>query len=152
MEKNEFVRMCDRRLKDIRTEYGFSQEKMAQILGYSKKTIVEIEKARSSLGWTGSVALCTMFPNSTMIADAFGGKPTDMIMAIAFDGNEPEYPVTMGGKVWWKDIIREKDYCIQQNILSHHYRILDHKNRRICSSFDWSSIQQRYQSLQDEQS
>ncbi len=144
MNRLEFVLKCNRKLKLVRTEYEFSQEKMAAILGLSKKTIVEIEKERSSLGWTGSVALCSIFSSSEILSATFGGKPTDIIMALAFDGHEPTYPKTMGGKIWWKTIQSENGLKIQQNIISQHYRILDSEDRRICSSFELEHIKERF--------
>jgi len=140
MDRIEFVAKCSGKLKLVRTEYSYSQDKIALILGISKKTIVEIEKGRSSLGWTGSVALCTIFTNSEILSATFGGKQTDIIMALAFDGHEPNYPKTMGGKVWWKIIEESNNYKIQQNIISKHYRILDSADRRVCSSFDLEQI------------
>ena len=53
MNRAEFIREMDTQLKLVRTEYGYTQEMMASILGLSKKTLVEIEKGRSSLGWMG---------------------------------------------------------------------------------------------------
>jgi DNA-binding XRE family transcriptional regulator len=50
MNKNEFIKLLDGKLKLIRTEYGLTQDKMASVLGISKKTLVEIEKNRKSLG------------------------------------------------------------------------------------------------------
>jgi len=144
MDRNEFIEICNKKIKLIRTEYNFSQEKMAEILGISKKTLVEIEKGRSSLGWTGSVALCTIFPNSEIFAAAFGGGTADIIMALAFNGDEPHYPKTMGGKVWWQSIDVEKGFKIQQNIISRHYRILDKNDCRICSSLDFENIRERF--------
>ena len=64
MDRNEFIRKADEKLKLVRTEYGYNQEKMADILGLSKKTLVQIEKGRSSLGWSGAVVLCTIFERS----------------------------------------------------------------------------------------
>ena len=147
MTRTEFINKCNEKLKLVRTEYNYSQDRFAHILGLSKKTIVEIEKGRSSLGWNGSVALCAIFGNSEILAAVFGGKPTDIIMALAFDGNEPIYPKTMGGKVWWKNIREESGYTIQQNIISQHYRILNGENRRICSSFDFAAIETRFEAL-----
>jgi DNA-binding XRE family transcriptional regulator len=144
MDRLEFVNKCNEKLKLVRTEYGYSQDKMALILGISKKTIVEIEKMRSSLGWVGSVALCTIFSNSEILSATFGGKQTDIIMALAFDGHEPNYPKTMGGKVWWNIIKTSGSYKIQQNIISQHYRILDEYNRRVCSTFDYNYILERF--------
>lgn len=104
---------------------------------------MEIEKGRSSLGWIGSVALCTVFGNSEILSGVFGGKPTDIIMALAFDGNEPVYPKTMGGKIWWSFVKERNGFKIQQNIISQHYRLLDNEDRRVCSSFVLSEIEER---------
>ena len=135
MEKREFVSICDAKVKLVRAEYSLSQDKMALMLGISKKTLVEIEKGRSSLGWTGSVALCTIFGNSEVIAGVFGGKPHDIILALAWNGSEPAYPQTMGGRVWWQTIMENERYTIQQNILSQHFRLLTADGRRVASSF-----------------
>ncbi|RAZ02983.1 transcriptional regulator, partial [Klebsiella oxytoca] len=56
MTRELFVQEMNRQLKLVRTEYGFTQETMANVLGLSKKTLVEIEKGRSSLGWMGAAA------------------------------------------------------------------------------------------------
>lgn len=144
MNRDEFIVKCNEKLKLIRTEYNFSQEKTAQILGISKKTVVEIEKGRSSLGWSGSVMLCTLFGNSEILSAVFGGNPTDIIMALAFEGNEPLYLKTMGGKIWWKLIEEQNGFKMQQNIISQHYRILDGEGRRVCSSFDFIEMDKRF--------
>ena len=78
MNKNEFIKLLDGKLKLIRTEYGLTQDKMAS--GISKKTLVEIEKNRKSLGWTSSVALASIFSDSTILHDAIGGDISDLIM------------------------------------------------------------------------
>lgn len=135
MEKRDFVSICDAKVKLVRAEHSLSQDKMALMLGISKKTLVEIEKGRSSLGWTGSVALCTIFANSEVIADVFGGKPSDIILALAWEGSEPLYPQASRGRVWWQTILENEQYTIQQNILSQHYRLLTADGRRIASSF-----------------
>jgi len=144
MERKEFITKCNMKLKLIRTEYGLSQEKAAYVLGLSKKTVVEIENGRSSLGWMGSVALCMIFGNSEILSATFGGKPTDIIMALAFDGKEPAYPKTMGGKVWWKLLEERNGFKIQQNIISQHYRILDSEDRRIWSSFKFDEVEEKF--------
>ena len=140
MTREEFIEICNKKLKLIRAEYSFSQEKQAKILGISKKTLVEIEKGRSSLGWTGSVALCTIFSQSEVIQSTFGGNPQEIIQALSFENSAEGYPKTMGGKVWWTDVLSENGYKIQQNFISHHYRLLDSANNRLISSFDYNEI------------
>lgn len=135
MEKKQFVKLMDEKLKLIRTEYGLTQDKMAVILGISKKTLIEIEKSRISIGWTGSVALATIFSDSTILRDVAGGDVSDIIIALAFKDIDVDYPKTWGGKVWWKTISEKKCYRIQQNMFSRHYRLLDQENRRIYASF-----------------
>lgn len=121
---------------------------MAEILGISKKTLIQIEKGRATLGWTGVVALCTLFKDSEILEMTFGGHPLDIILNIAFESYEAaQYEKTLGGRVWWRDIESKGSFKVQQNIISQHYRILDHENRRVCSSFDGEYIQLRLKEL-----
>lgn len=148
MTREEFVAELDRQVKLVRTEYGFNQEIMARVLGISKKTLVEIEKGRSSLGWTGAVALCAIFSGSQVLSGLLGGEAGDMVRALAFQDLRPTYPKTMGGKVWWRFVETMGPYTIQQNILSQHYRALDREDGRVCSSFDLKEIRQRLRELE----
>ena len=130
MTREEFVAELDRQVKLVRTEYGFNQEGMARVLGISKKTLVEIEKGRSSLGWTGAVALCAIFSGSQVLSGLLGGEAGDMVRALAFQDLRPTYPKTMGGRVWWRFVETVGPYTVQQNILSQHYRALDREDER----------------------
>lgn len=142
MTKNEFVEFMDKKLKLVRTEYGLTQDKMAIVLGISKKTLVEIEKNRKSLGWTGAVALASIFSHSIVLQDATGGDLDDIIIALAFKDMAVDYPKTWGGKVWWKTISKQKGYKIQQNMFSRHFRLLDPENRRIYASFHQGEVEE----------
>ena len=147
MNRDQFIDKCNEIEKLIRTEFSYSQEKMSEALGISKKTLVEIEKGRSSLGWTGSVTLCTLFGDSKILWSTFGGEPTDIIQAVAFLNTKRIYPKTMGGHVWWREIDTKEGYKIQQNIISQHYRILNSANERIYSSFDLEEIKLHLEQL-----
>lgn len=140
MNREEFIRDCDGLEKLVRTEFGYNQENMSEILGISKKTLVEIEKGRSSLGWSGSVVLCSLFSDSGVLESHFGGNPKDLIQALAFTHKDRIYPKTMGGHVWWRELEAANGYRIQQNIISGHYRILDSDDCRICFGFDLEEI------------
>lgn len=143
MTKKEFAARMDTVLKAVRKEYGFTQEKMAAVLGISKKTLVEIEKERSSLGWTGAAAFAAIFSESCILQEQFGGELTDLVEALAFEDAEPQYPKTMGGKVWWREILKKKGYRIQQNLISGHFRLLDRENRRLMASFEMERVLNR---------
>ena len=126
MDRNEFISVMNHKIKLIRTEFDLTQEKMAEAIGISKKTLVEIEKGRNSLSWTAAVAAAVIFADSTILADAFGGETSDLVKVIALGSLDAQsHSQTMGGRVWWQDLKECKGYRIQQNIISRHYRILD---------------------------
>lgn len=141
MNREQFTDIMDAKCKLVRTEYGLTQDKFAMVLGISKKTLVEIEKARKSMGWTNAVALASIFSDSTILNDAFGGTLHDIVLALSFKDVEVDYPRTWGGKVWWKTIRKTGHYQLQQNLLSRHYRILDRSDRRRFASFDLQEIE-----------
>ena len=143
MTREAFVSELDRQVKLVRTEYGFNQEVMARVLGISKKTLVEIEKGRSSLGWMGAVAFCTIFSGSQVLSGLLGGDAGDMVAALAFQDLSPRYPKTLGGRVWWRTVETYRGGRVQQNILSQHYRALDQEDHRICASLDLAEIRRR---------
>ena len=148
MTKDSFISEMDHQVKLVRTEYGLTQESMAKVLGISKKTLVEIEKGRSSLGWTGAVALVSIFSDSQVLSGLLGGEAGDMVRALAFQDLHPRYPRTMGGRVWWRFVETVGPYTIQQNLISQHYRALDQEDGRVCSSFDLDDVRTHLQELE----
>ena len=148
MTRKTFIEEMDIHLKLVRTEYGYTQEMMAAILGLSKKTLVEIEKGRSSLGWMGAVAFAMLFSESRILSSLLGGEASDMVKAIAFEGKKPFFFPTMGGKIWWRTIEEEERWIIQQNIISQHYRALDRHNRRISFSLNLEELRKRVRELE----
>ena len=150
MTKDAFIHEMNQQVKLVRTEYALTQEAMAKVLGLSKKTLVEIEKGRSSLGWMGAVALCAIFSGSRILSGLLGGEAGEMIQALAFRDLSPRFPKTMGGKIWWRTVETRAGCKIQQNILSQHYRVLDNEDGRICSSFDLEEIHRRLDDMEEE--
>lgn len=140
MDRTEFIEQTDARVKLVRAEFDLTQEKMALLLGLSKKTLVEIEKGRSSLGWTGAVALCTIFSSSEVLQNAFGGDLPGLIQALAFRELPIRPQKAMGGKVWWRTVRTGPGWRVQQNYISQHYRILDDGDHRLFSSFEMDQI------------
>ena len=149
MTQEQFIHEMDRQVKLVRTEYSLTQETMARALGLSKKTLVEIEKGRSSLGWMGAVAFVSIFSNSQILSRLLGGEAEDMVLALAFDDLKPTYPKTMGGKVWWRYVESVGPYRIQQNLISQHYRALDPEDGRVYSSFDLANVKAYLEQLPD---
>ena len=147
MTRDEFIAEVNNKLKLVRTEYGLTQDKMAVILGISKKTLVESEKGRRSIGWTEAVALVTIFQSSTILQNSFGGDPVGVVAALAFEDVEVTYPSTMGGRVWWKEIDGLGGYRSQQNVISGHYRLLDAQDHRLISSFHLREVKDYLDSI-----
>lgn len=148
MERAEFISIMDQKIKLIRTEFDLTQEKMAEAIGISKKTLVEIEKGRNSLSWSAAVTAAVIFADSGILADAFGGETSDLVKVIALQGLDAKLPdKTMGGRIWWQDIKETKGYRIQQNIISRHFRILDAEDRRFFSTFDKKEAESKLKEL-----
>ena len=149
MTRLEFINKVDQKVKLIRTEKGYTQDKMAETLGISKKTLVQVEKERGSLGWAVAIAVCVIFRDSEILELTFGGSVEDIISSISFTNKERKYIPTLGGRIWWKDIETKNDFTLQQNMITNHYRILAGNHRRICFSFDLEYIKQRLKELTD---
>jgi DNA-binding XRE family transcriptional regulator len=149
MDRAQFIAKADDIVRLVRQERGYTQDRMAEILGLSKKTLIQIEKGRASLGWSGAVVLCAVFSSSPIIDMSYGGSTSDLILSLAFGATDLAREKTLGGHVWWHELERAGDFRIQQNVVSGHYRILDRVDRRICSSFDPEFIRRRFTELQE---
>ena len=149
MTRTEFIKKIDEKIRLIRTEKRYTQDKMAEILGISKKTLVQVEKERRSLGWAVAITVCVIFKDSEILELTFGGDIEDIIRSLSFTNSEKKYVPTLGGKIWWKDIQSNNSYTLQQNIISNHYRILDSQNTRVCYSFELDYIELRLQELSE---
>ncbi|RHW37692.1 XRE family transcriptional regulator [Lysinibacillus yapensis] len=123
-------------MKLVRTEQDLSQDKMAEMLGISKKTLVQIEKGRITANWTTVVAFCTLFNQSELLYSVLGDEPIYLVRLIANKSESTPKEKTMGGVFWWKEVIAKGDFRLQQNLISNHYRILDENNYRWYSSFE----------------
>lgn len=136
MDKQQVITLISTKMKLLRVERGYTQDKMADILGISKKTLVQIEKERDKASWAIVVAACAMFRESEVLQATLGEDPLNVIATIAHNRIDSPKEKTMGGKVWWKEIRRNGQFKLQQNVISKHYRILDEEGYRWYSSFD----------------
>lgn len=136
MDRRSVIREVSQRLKLIRVEMNYSQEQMAEILGLSKKTLVDIEKGRKNASWAVVVAVCALIPESEVIRGLLGEDPLGHLQVLIRDSIYTPRFRTMGGKVWWSEVESAGKFRIQQNVISGHYRILDIDNYRWFSTFD----------------
>lgn len=147
MQREEFIKAVSSKLKLIRTEYGITQEVMSDMLGISKKTLVETEKGRRVLSWTEVISVATVFEKSEVLQRITGGDASDVIHALAFEDRHIHYPLTMGGKVWWRLIDEKNGIRLQQNYVTGHYRLLDKYDCRLISSFNRNEVEEYRDSL-----
>ncbi len=147
MDKSQLDKIVSGKLKMIRIEHHYTQEKMAEVLGLSKKTLIQIEKERNPAGWTNVVAVCALFRDSEVLKTALGDDPLEIIKAVAYESVAHPKSRTLGGKVWWQDLSQQGQLRLQQNVISHHYRILDNDDYRWFSSFDEQQSRQRLEEL-----
>ena len=111
---------------------------MAAALGLSKKTLLEIEKGRSSLGWMGCLAFCAVFRSSGILTAAVGGDPYAVSAALALEGKENAAPSQRG--LFWSVVFEEDGWCVSQNVISQHYRLFSPSGELIASSFDFEEL------------
>ncbi|WNF38257.1 helix-turn-helix domain-containing protein [Bacillaceae bacterium IKA-2] len=136
MDKEQVTELISSKMKLIRTERGYTQFKMAEVLGMSKKTLVQIEKERTKAGWTNVIAVCALFRSSEVLQSALGSDPLEIIEIVAHESISRPKQKTMGGKVWWKEISKKNRFYLQQNLVSLHFRIIDEDDYRWFSTFD----------------
>ncbi len=139
--------IVSKKIRLLRSEYNFSQDKMADVLGVSKKTLIQIEKERSKASWTLVMAICGLFRESEILKMTLGEDPIELLETIVFKNVAVPKNLTGGGKVWWKNIESEGKFKVQRNIITSHYRIIDGNNRRWYSSYDKEYAYQRFKEL-----
>lgn len=150
MDKMHFTTLISMKLKLIRTEYDFSQEKLAQMIGISKKTLVQIEKGRVEASWTVVVAVCALFHDSEILTNELGDDPLELVRLLAQDEQPVGMSKTFGGKIWWTEISKSERYILQRNLVSNHFRILDESHYRVYSTFDEIDATKRFIELNAE--
>lgn len=149
MNRQELITIASEKLKLVRTENNYTQEKMSEILGISKKTLVQIEKGRIDAGWTTTVALFALFRESSILQNSIGGDPIEVIELTAHDFILRPKEKTMGGYIWWRNILEQNGYRLQQNVLSQHFRILDSENFRLYSTIDEAAAKDTWTKLME---
>lgn len=150
MNKEQVIELISNKIRLIRLEQGYSQDKMAEVIGLSKKTLVQIEKGRTLSGWSNVVTVCALFRDSEILQSILGDEPIEVIETIAHNGVDRPKVKSMGGRVWWKDIKQQGSFRVQQNMISQHYRILDDQNYRWFSTFNMDAAFIRLNELSEE--
>ncbi|AKO91753.1 helix-turn-helix transcriptional regulator [Priestia filamentosa] len=147
MDKQYFTELISNQIRYVRLEQKFTQERMAYLLGISKKTLSQIEKEKKTASWAVIVTLCALFEESTALKKAIGDNPVDTVQFIALEDSDPPQDKRLGGGIWWRELKSSGPFRLQQNIISKHYRILDFHNYRYSSSFSKKEMMSRMNEL-----
>jgi DNA-binding XRE family transcriptional regulator len=147
LTKDEIIKIVSEKIRLIRLESEYTQDKMAEIIGLSKKTLVQIEKGRVKAGWSTVVTVCALFRESETVRHLFGNEPLEVLETVARDDIDFRKERTLGGKVWWKELNQIDGLILQQNIISQHFRIIDKEAYRLFSSFDEEAAILRFKEL-----
>ncbi|EJR26641.1 MULTISPECIES: helix-turn-helix transcriptional regulator [Bacillus cereus group] len=150
MNRETVIDLISKNVRLIRLERGYSQEKMATVLGISKKTLVQVEKERTSIGWTNAVVVCALFKDSQILKHILGEEPFEVIETLAHDGMNTPKVKTLGGKMFWNEIAKKGKFRVQQNAISQHFRILDDSEYRWYSTFEEEEVMNRFHELTKE--
>ncbi|MCY8515508.1 helix-turn-helix transcriptional regulator [Bacillus atrophaeus] len=150
MDQDYMIELVSSKMRLIRMERGYTQEKMSEVLGISKKTLVQIEKERTLAGWAHVVAVCALFKNSEVLQSVLGDEPLEVIETVAHRSIDRPKGKTMGGKVWWREMKAKGDFRLQQNLISQHYRILDSYDDLWFSTFEKRDAIERLDELAQE--
>ena len=82
MNQEKIIKKLSDKMKLVRVENNYTQDRMATILGISKKTLIQIEKRRTDASWTTIVALCALFRDSEIIKFTIGRNSLDILIKI----------------------------------------------------------------------
>lgn len=133
MDKQSFTDLLQSKFKMVRIEAGYTQDTMAQTIGLSKKTLVQIEKERVLPNWTTCISLCALFRDSEVLQTTLGGDPLEVIQVIS--RGACAYPQNDSmDELWWETKQEENDITLQFNKISNLYRVIDQNNQPVFGS------------------
>ena len=147
MEKTMFDEMVSERARTIRSEADLTQERFAEMIGISKKTLVEVEKGRKTFGYTTAVTVSVLFRHGEIIRNLFGDAVLEVIDLSAKTSSGRPKLRTFGGLVFWNAIEERGGFRVQHNRVTGHYRIIDQENYRHFYSYDLDEVQKRLDEL-----
>ncbi|GGI40623.1 XRE family transcriptional regulator XdrA [Mammaliicoccus stepanovicii] len=130
MDKQTFTEIIQTKFKMVRIEAGYTQDTMANTVGLSKKTLVQIEKERVLPNWTTCVSICALFRDSDVLNTTFGCDPLEVIQIISrHHCAYPNHDNT--SDIYWVTIDSKAGYTLQSNKKSDLYRVLNEERQPI---------------------
>jgi DNA-binding XRE family transcriptional regulator len=151
LTREAFDRLVSQKLRMIRAEVNLTQDRMAEMIGISKKTLVQVEKERSTLGFTAASLVAVLFRHGEVVQGLFGDNVLQILDHVASQGTSRAWYKTMGGKVWWTEVERTKRFVVQRHVLTGYHRILDEEKYLHYYSLDRADVFRRLQELEKDE-
>ena len=130
MDRQSFTDLIQTKFKMVRIEAGYTQDTMAQTIGLSKKTLVQIEKERVLPNWTTCVSICALFRDSDVSNNTFGCDPLEIVQTIS--RNHCAYPNhSTTSDIYWNTMETRNGFILQSNKVSNIYRVLNPEKQPI---------------------
>lgn len=147
LKKQELIEVVSHKIRLVRNEYNFTQEKMADLIGLSKKTLVQIEKGRTLASWTVVIAMCGLFRESEILHMTVGEDPIEVIEAISFEKISVPKRKVSRNHLFWEAVKSKNGFIIERNTFSNHFRIVDFEGKRWYSSFNRQLVDKHFDEL-----
>ncbi|MDD3122836.1 MAG: helix-turn-helix domain-containing protein [Candidatus Izemoplasmatales bacterium] len=138
MNTRDFIRIIGESLKLVRTEFDMSQQDIADVVGISKKTVIELEKGRIIPSWIICISICAMFDESKVLRNEFGDSPLEIIKLLSRTGLETNKD--QKNTIFWNVYLQDADFTVFKNIISEHYKLVDSHGKRVYSSFSEHNV------------
>jgi DNA-binding XRE family transcriptional regulator len=145
--RQDLIEKISLSIKLLRTEYGYSQQEMANSIGLSKKTLIQIEKGRLTLSWCATCAVCAVYRDSRQLSMELGEDPVNLIETLAHGDLQSYAESSNRNYVFWDVLEESSGFILAKNILTEHYKVTDATGKRYCSSFDLKKITAKYNDL-----
>ncbi|ARK23413.1 transcriptional regulator [Sporosarcina sp. P37] len=136
MNKQTVIDLVSPRMKLIRTEMDYTQDEMADIIGISKKTLVQLEKGRQELGWAVAVVVCALFRESALLRSVMGDDPVELAEIAVHAEIHSRETAASASVNWWIEVGQWQQYKLQQHTAGGHYRIIGEGGKRLFSTGD----------------
>ncbi|MBC9785216.1 transcriptional regulator [Heliobacterium chlorum] len=125
LTQETFDQLVSAKLRPIRTDADLTQDKMAEIIGISKKTLVDVEKGRKTLGFTAASLTAILFRRGEPVQSLFGDMTIDVVEFVSTRAKSRAWYKTLGGPVWWIEESRQGPFIVQKHRFTPYYRIID---------------------------
>jgi len=145
--KQDLTQKISKTLKLLRAEYDYSQQEMANSIGLSKKTLIQIEKNRLFLSWGATCAVCAVYRGSKLLQMELGEDPVNLVETLAHNDLQTYTGAQSRNYVFWDVVEESAEFTISKNIITDHYKITDKAGKKYGSSFDFKKIMQEYNKL-----